>query len=67
MEGVGIAEGLTAQWYSGHGSEVNDVEDGVGGHQGKLQWNCSLDAKAKVDLTLRWNVGAGKDVTIVGL
>ncbi|TEB24110.1 hypothetical protein FA13DRAFT_1693931 [Coprinellus micaceus] len=67
IQAVGVAEGVTAWWYSGNGSEMNGVEDGAGGQEGKIQWNCAIDAKAKVDMTLRWDVGAGKDIAIVGL
>jgi hypothetical protein len=41
--------------------------EGDAGQEEKVQWNRTMDAKAKVDLMLRWDVGAGKDVVIVGL
>ena len=69
LQGVDVANGVTAQWYAGDNTEDGNWNGSseMGTKEGKIEWRCALEAKAKVDLTLQWEVSAAKEVVVAGL
>lgn len=62
---VNIDEGIVAKWEVAENQEF-DVENL--GKDGMISWLCSLAPKAKVTLTLKWEVSSPEGrATIVGL
>lgn len=80
---VRVREGVIAEWYPGANAGLGECldekkadvfgDDGLGmsvehlGKDGKIQWACKVEAKTKMELTLRFEVGVPPSEVVLGL